>query len=347
MFLHTVSNAAAAANLAVARRRHGWEAAGSGLNSGVPIGRALVHPITDGLGERAAKTVVSPPGDGPGYWAGGPSALFHDGTVWLAYRLRRPVDAGRGYCNVVARSGDGYDFETVAVVTSAQFAAASLERPALSVGPDGRWRLYVSCSTEGSKHWWIEALDAAAPEGFGPGRGRIVLPGDRATAWKDPVVSVDRSGWHMWPCRHHILPADDADRMDSWYATSPDGWDWTLRGAALRPTPGAWDRRGARISAVVAGAGDVAQPWVAVYDGRASAGENWEERTGAAVGATPAAFDAVGHRPLVAAPSIRYLSPVRLPDGSWLVYYEATRPDGAHELRVEYVPRPTGDNQSA
>jgi hypothetical protein len=282
---------------------------------------ALVHPVTDGLG--------------------------HDGAVWLAYRLRRPVDAGRGYANVVARSTDGYDFETVAEVTSDQFESASLERPALAVGPSDAWRLYVSCSTEGSKHWWVEALGADTPERLGGGgRGRIVLPGDQATAWKDPVVSVDAAGWRMWPCRHDIIPAEDADRMDSWYATSADGWDWTLHGPALAPVPGAWDRRGVRISAVVppASSGD---GWVALYDGRATAQENWEERTGVAVGDGPDAFAAVGHEPIVAAPSIRYVSPVQLPDGGWLVYYEAARDDGAHDLRVEYVPRPTGASQSS
>jgi hypothetical protein len=315
----------------------------------VLVDPTLVHPVTDGLGLRAAKTVVAPPGAGPGFWAGGPSAVWHDGAVWLAYRLRRPVTAGRGYCNVVARSGDGYGFETVAVVTSAQFGSASLERPALIVGPDGVWRLYVSCSTAGSKHWWIEMLEAPSPEGLGSvpgGRGRIVLPGDGATAWKDPVVSVDATGWHMWACRHDIIPAEEADRMDTWYATSPDGRDWSLHGAALRPTPGTWDQRGTRITAVVPG-GEPGRPWVALYDGRASAGENWEERTGVAVGAGPASFEAVDQRVAPEAASIRYVSPVTLPDASGLVYYEATRPDGAHELRVEYVPRPTGDNQSA
>jgi hypothetical protein len=55
-----------------------------------------------------ATVVVPSPGDGPGYWAGGPSAVRDDnGTIWLAYRLRRPLGAGRGYANVVARSQDG------------------------------------------------------------------------------------------------------------------------------------------------------------------------------------------------------------------------------------------------
>ena len=54
-----------------------------------------------------APVVVAPEQDGPGAWAGGPSALLVGDTVYLAYRLRRPVGQGRGYANVVARSTDG------------------------------------------------------------------------------------------------------------------------------------------------------------------------------------------------------------------------------------------------
>jgi len=310
-----------------------------------------VHPVTVGLGRQEWTTVVSPPGDGPGFWAGAPSALWSDGMVWLAYRLRRPVEAGRGFANIVARSSDGYRFETVAEVTSAQFASASLERPALVAAPDGTWRLFVSCSTEASKHWWVEVVEAASPERFGPDRGRIVLPGDRVTAWKDPVVSVAEGGWQMWACRHDTVRDEDADRMDSWYFTSPDGREWVSHGPALRPTAGTWDRRGVRIASVIDSSGNGgsengANRWIALYDGRATSSENWSERTGVAVGTDPDRFEAVGAEPLVDAPSIRYVSPVAMPDGSWLVYYEAERSDGAHDLRVEYVPRPTGASQS-
>ncbi|HLH47528.1 MAG TPA: hypothetical protein VKV25_10230, partial [Acidimicrobiales bacterium] len=250
--------------------------------------------------------------------------------------------AGRGYANVVARSADGQRFETVAEVASAQFASASLERPALAVA-DGTWRLFVSCSSHGSKHWWVEVLEAGRPEGLADGHRHVVLPGDDTTAWKDPVVLVDDGGWRMWVCRHHIVPADQADRMDSWYATSEDGRHWDLHGPALEPRPGAWDGRGARVSAVLRrGAG-----WVALYDGRASAEENWEERTGVALGDRPGRLAALDGGPLVASPSLRYAATVELPDGSWLVYYEAARADGAHELRVENVPRSTDDSQSA
>jgi hypothetical protein len=147
----------------------------------------------------------------------------------------------------------------------------------------------------------------------------------------------------MWACRHDIIPAEDADRMDSWYATSPDGSSWSLKGQALGPRAAGWDRRGARITSVLPGESD---RWVAFYDGRADAAENWEERTGLAAGPSPAQFEPVGSEPLVAAPSIRYLSVVTF-DTHWLVYYEFSRADGAHDLRAEYVPRPTGDSQSA
>lgn len=305
------------------------------------------HPIVAALGREPGIPVIEPPGAGPGYWAGGPSAIWHDEAIWLAYRLRRPVDRGRGYANVVARSTDGIEFETVSQVTSDELGAASLERPALVVAPDGTWRLYVSCSTEGSKHWWVEMLEAPSPEKFPSARRQVVLPGNEAEAWKDPVVLSGPDGWRMWACRHDIIPAEEADRMDSWYLTSGDGADWQLRGRALAPTPGTWDARGVRIASVWQTGQGADAPWLALYDGRATKAENWEERTGLAVGTGPDRFTAVPDGPLVAAPVVRYVAVVALPDGGWRAYYESGRDDGSHDLRVAYVPRPTGLSQSA
>jgi hypothetical protein len=87
------------------------------------------------LASGSSEQVIPPPGLEPGYWAGGPSGCYQDGAFWLAYRLRRPVEAGRGYANVVARSDDGVHFETVATLGSGDFGAASLGRPALVVRP--------------------------------------------------------------------------------------------------------------------------------------------------------------------------------------------------------------------
>ncbi len=292
------------------------------------------------LAADGGEVAVQAPGDGDGFWAGAPSLVTGRDGFWLAYRLRRPVDQGRGYANVVARSADGVCFETVATVTSAQFGCASLERPALVPLDDGGFRLYVSCSTPKSKHWWVEAVDLGADGRVREGR-QMILPGDAATAWKDVVVTHTGDEWRMWACRHPLADGDDeADRMSSWHATSRDGLAWQFSGAALAPRPGEWDARGARISTVLR----VADGWLACYDGRASAADNWHERTGIALGDSPRAFVPVAG-PTPPGHTARYLSVAESADG-YRLYWEASRPDGAHDLRTAYVPRPDSDNQS-
>lgn len=296
--------------------------------------RTLPWAIVEALQGDPGEVVIAAPGDGPGYWAGGPSAVYSDGAFWLAYRLRRPVGLGRGYANVIARSRDGVRFETVSVVTNDSFGSASLERPCLVPLADSGWRLYVSCSKTASKQWWVEAADVRDPAEFGTANHRVVLPSDDDSAWKDVVVRRDGSDWTMWACRHPLSDGDDqADRMESWYATSGDGLNWDLHGPALLPAAGGWDQRGTRITSVIRADHD----WVAFYDGRESAEQNWEETTGVTVSSRPDSFRAA---PEPVRPgdlrTLRYLNVVETDDGV-RVYFEIARPDGAHELRTVHV----------
>ncbi|WP_157529930.1 hypothetical protein [Microtetraspora niveoalba] len=281
---------------------------------------------------------VAPPGEGPGFWAGAPSAVHRDGSIYLAYRLRRPLGEGRGYAVAVARSADGERFETLLTITKEQMDTESLERPTLVPTPDGGWRLYLSCATYGTKHWRVEVIEAADPAAFDPATSRVVLPGDAKTGVKDPVI-VHRDGrWHLWASCHPLEDPEQADRMVTHYATSHDGLEWTWQGTALDRRPGSWDSRGVRVSAVrFDGDGAV----TAYYDGRASAEENYEERTGVATGPDPSVLTASGSAPAALSPyaggGLRYLDIVPVPGGHRL-YYELTRADGAHELRTELRP---------
>lgn len=269
---------------------------------------------------------VAAPGPGPHRWAGAPSAVFDtDGSIVLAYRVRDDEDF-----NVIARSVDGEHFTTVGVLTPDRFGASMVERPALVRTDSGLWRLYVSCATPDSKHWWIGVVEATDPEGLADATVRRVFDGDEYTGVKDPVIRYYDQRWHAWICCHPMDEPGAEDRMSTAYATSRDGLSWDWHGTVLTAGhPGAWDARGARLTSVLAD-GRVS------YDGRATAAENWFERTTIAVPVdTGPQLRPVEDAPII---DVRYLEVLPLPAGGYRIFYEARLPDESHELRTELVP---------
>jgi len=185
-------------------------------------------------------------------------------------------------------------------------------------------------------------IESAHPSAFDPRNSHVTLPGDAKTGVKDPVIRRHGGIWHLWASCHPLEDPNETDQMVSDYATSLDGMQWTWHGTALSRRPGRWDARGTRISAVHFAA-DAA---IAYYDGRASAAENYEERTGVALGTEPSMLTPLGTAPLAQAPDgggLRYLTLLPLEDGRCRLYYEMTLAGGTHELRTELrAPGPAG-----
>jgi hypothetical protein len=268
------------------------------------------------------------PGQGPGYWAGASTAVpLPGGGFAVAYRVRNGHDGIDQ--TIVATSPDGERLSTVAMLDQSRFGARWMQRPALVRLPDGRWRLWVCLGTPHSKRWWIEMLEAADLAGLATAESRPAFPGDEVTAVKDPVVHLEDGRWRAWICCHPLDVPGAEDRMSSAYATSDDGLTWRWHGTVLAARAGRWDARGARLTTVL-------PDGRAAYDGRASAEENWFERTGLAVPTGDGArFAQVEDGPVV---DVRYLDVVPLPGGGHRIWYEARLPDESHELRTELVP---------
>jgi hypothetical protein len=264
---------------------------------------------------------------GTGNWIGAASALVHGDYIFLAYRDRHPVDMGRGNHAYVARSpiDDGIHFDVLCAIDKEDMDAESLERPALDVTPEGDWDLYLSCATFHSKHWRIEKLRSRGPADFSARTRETVFPGSKEFGIKDPVL-LRRQDLRIWATLHPLTEGDEnADKMISVDALSGE--------TVMCPEPGTWYSRGTRLTAVV---GEHAY-----FDGRASAAENFEERTGIA------RWD--GSRYIfVAGPAsspygggaLRYVSVIALPGGRQRLYYESATEYGSHELRTELRDQP-------
>ena len=105
---------------------------------------------------------------------------------------------------VVARSHDGVSFETVTKISKDLMDVESLERPTLVRTPEGKWRLYLSCATTGTKHWRVEMLEVDNPSQFKKSTRKVVLPGDEDWGVKDTVIVLRDGLWHLWATFHPL-----------------------------------------------------------------------------------------------------------------------------------------------
>ena len=168
-------------------------------------------------------------------------------------------------------------------------------------------------------------MRARRTQDFSARSRETVFPGSAAFGIKDPVL-VRGQDLQILATVHPLTEGDEnADRMISVDACSGE--------PVMVPDPGTWYSRGTRITAVV---GEYAY-----FDGRASASENYEERTGVAkwnrsryVAVSGPASSPFGGG------ALRYVSAIALPAGGLRLYYESATRYGSHELRTELRAQP-------
>ena len=313
-------------------------------------GLKLFDPI-EGL------TIFEPPGKGRGYWAGAPSAIYdvEKKLFYLSYRRRRPVGEGRGYVSIVAESKDGVHFKPSVEITKEELGTPSIERSAIVKNPDGSFSLYISYVDPNNNKWRIDLIKADRPEDFDAKERVEILTSEKTgtEGVKDPWVTQIGGMYFMFvpygpkATVEQGYEVEDLHKTGNVFVTgkiphptalavSHNGVDFKWLGSVLEPGDN-WDKNVARFSCLLYDP----PVFYAFYDGRTGIGDFYEDRTGYAMSLDLKRFYKVSvDKPILESPwgtkALRYLDAVRVKDKIYF-YYECSRKDGSHELRLNQV----------
>lgn len=300
-------------------------------------------PVAVEFDPTAAHVVKTPPGTGYGNWVGGKVAFdTAAGLFVLFYRERKPLEQGRAGTCGVAVSSDGLHFEDVWTATKEDFNANSIEEGHV-VRFNGRWMLYVSYEIKGTSIWRIDLLEADTLADFDAQERRTVLsPREFGLPWiKDPYVHVMEDELWLFAATHprtgpqtlgdsiHAAPLDATV-----LSISTDGRHFpSIEYVFEAPGDDSWHGRRARINSMV----EWGDGYLAMFDGGRTFYDNYEEHAGLAVSDDGRSFERLPDR-WVTSPygCIRYVCALRATGWVWF-YFEYTRQDGSHDLRVARV----------
>ncbi|MFZ0218493.1 MAG: hypothetical protein WAM30_21350, partial [Candidatus Dormiibacterota bacterium] len=279
------------------------------------------------------------------------------GRFLLTYRQRRPrgeTATERGWRCAVAVSEDGEHFRDIWSVEKSELGTPSMERFCLVPAAAGGYALYLCYVDPADNRWRIDVVEAAAPDAFDVRQRTPALTAASTgtEGVKDPYVLRFGPAVYLYASYASGATLDPARRAEAHqtadiYATGatthPTGLAVSLDGRRFAWQPGvlavgeSWDRYQSRLNSIAR----IGEAWIGFYDGSRSEAENHEERCGLAISHDLRHWTRLTtDGPWVVSPhgsgSLRYLDAVPVGDELWL-YYEYSRADGAHELRLSKV----------
>lgn len=314
------------------------------------------HPINDAL--LNGDLVREPVGNEQGYWAGAPGWIWDntDQAAYICYRIRRPrgVEPDRGGESRIAKTTDFKTFEDVWSVHKDAYKSASIEKSTLRRGADGRIRYFTSYVAPEDGRWCttVNTADTIADLDSANTKRLFTAAELGLEGVKDPWILEENGRYFMFlsVAINTAATSDSShDTLDIFntgecvsataLATSEDLDEWEWQGIVLQPEGDtAWDKYCRRINSVLPLNGK----YYAFYDGSEGHHQNYEERTGLAVSEDLKNWTVLTpDNPCITSPhttgSLRYID--AQPHGDdILFFYELTRPNGAHEMRMAKFP---------
>ncbi|MPV36694.1 glycoside hydrolase family protein [Georgenia subflava] len=305
---------------------------------------------------RQDTVLMEPEVTAPNYWVGCASALVEDDRVLITFRRRRPRggDAERGWQIGVAELGidlDPASLREIVTVHKDELGTASMERACLVPAQAGGYELYFSYVDPADERWRVDVVQTDDPARLDIRDRRTVFTAASvgAEGVKDPRVVSTSSGDFMIlsVARAKVSTgvSKDAHATQDIYNTDhaisltglakrDESGAWQYQGTTLAPPTTGWDSNVTRIGSVL----QVAEGMLGFYDGESTWEHNYEELAGLALSADLQQWerltvDGPYQRSGGATDSLRYIDAVEL-DGVPHLFYEFTRTDGSHDLRV-------------
>ena len=307
------------------------------------------------------KTILEPIKREKGYWVGAPSVLYDEEKkkFYLYYRFRQPrgVNPDRGFECHIAESEDGIRFSNIWEAKKENFPTSSVEKSSLFKTPDGKYLLYISYVDQKDNRWRIDVMESNEISAFKLSNRKKIFTADDISAEgiKDPYVFSFKGKYYMIvsyaptpsivtnELRKKMHETGDVyntgkTKSHTGLAESHDGINFRWLGDILSPGNG-WDSYASRISSLIY----YPPLFVAFYDGSKSVEENYEEKTGIAVTMDLKHYKRLTEeKPYLVSPhgsgSLRYMDAVDM-GKKVFYYYEYSREDGSHELRVNIIGR--------
>ncbi|MHB1686791.1 MAG: glycoside hydrolase family protein [Ignavibacteriaceae bacterium] len=303
-------------------------------------------------------TIIEPPGKGNGYWAGAPSIYYDNtkGKFYLSYRIREPHPS-RGIESRIAESSDGIKFRDIWSLRKEDLGSTSIERSALLSITKKIYRLYVSYVDPVDNRWRIDMMEAESPEHFDVSLRKMILTAKdlQVEGVKDPYILVIDGMYYMFYSYAQKLQNVSHEQTTQLHSTgdifntgkvqsltgialSQDGisFRW-LRDVSLMRD--GWDSYTFRVTCVL----PTKTGFIVFYDGNSEGKPNYEELTGLATSQDLVHYERISkERPMLISSygigSLRYIDAIRV-DNDYFYYYEYSRSDGSHELRLNIVKR--------
>jgi hypothetical protein len=304
------------------------------------------------------KTIKTPTGTGTGYWVGAPTVLYEDKerAFYLYYRLRQPRGLGedeRGFEVRIAKSFDGENFEDVWKLHKKELNSSSIERSALVKVHDSLYRLYISYVDPEDNRWRIDVVEAETPASFDVAKRQKVLTAkdkEGIEGVKDPYVIRVGNRFYMYFVYAKPLDSSrreemhkDGDVHNTGLAVAPtalafseDGIHFKWLDTVLPVGIEGWDQYQSRLTTIIPYHGS----YTVIWDGSVGVEQNYEEKAALAVSLDLLTFAKINVKgpkfETRSGKAVRYVDAL-VHDGYIWYYYEYTRDDGSHELRLSKV----------